>query len=336
VIHSGKTHVAVAWAAMIAFALMVGAGSCAAAEHSGAASEPPHPAAFGEPTLLGYLENGGITEASGMAASRRHSGVLWIVNDGGNEPAVYAVNMQGAHLGRVRVRNAQNADWEDLAAFRLDNTATLLIADFGDNHARREEYHLYIVREPDIAEYSDRQEFSVDWQRRVRFVYEDGPRDCEAVAVDPENNQILLLTKRTVPAVLYSLPLRAEKQPPVLVARRVAEIKHLRPPEGAPAVFDPRFEKLRSQPTAMDISPDGSEVAILTYGDGYLYRRPAYAGGANAFRNPPQWIRMPTLRQAESLCFSADGQSLFVTSERVPAPLYRLDRRLPLQRRITP
>jgi hypothetical protein len=321
---------------MIAFALMVAAGCTAVVDRSSAAAERLRPAAFGEPSLLGYLENREITEASGMAASRRHSGVLWIINDSGDAPVVYAVNMQGAHLGRVRIRNAQNVDWEDLAAFRLDDAAMLLIADFGDNHARREENDLYIVREPDIAEAADRHEISVDWHRRVRFVYEDGPRDCEAVAVDPENNQILLLTKRTVPPVLYSLPLRTEKQQTVLVARRVAVMQHLRPPEDAPAVRGLRFEKLRSQPTAMDISPDGSEIAILTYGDGYLYRRPAHTGGSNAFRNPPQWMRMPSLRQAEALCYSADGQSLFVTSEQVPAPLYRLDRQLPIERGTTP
>jgi hypothetical protein len=32
------------------------------------------------------------------------------------------------------------------------------------------------------------------------------------------------------------------------------------------------------------------------------------------------------MRQAEALAFSRDGRSLFVTTERRPAPLFRLDR----------
>jgi hypothetical protein len=31
------------------------------------------------------------------------------------------------------------------------------------------------------------------------------------------------------------------------------------------------------------------------------------------------------MRQAEAIAFAADGRSLFVTSERRPAPLFRLD-----------
>ena len=31
------------------------------------------------------------------------------------------------------------------------------------------------------------------------------------------------------------------------------------------------------------------------------------------------------MRQAEAMCFSTDGTKLFLTSEKLPAPLYRLD-----------
>ena len=316
--------------------LLCGSGCSFTRDSDTSADQPLRPAAFGEAVLLGKLENRDIREASGMAASREHPGVLWIVNDGGNAPALYAVNMRGAHLGRVRIRNAQNVDWEDIASFRADGIAILLIADFGDNYARRSDNVLYFVHEPSIAGHSGQFDISAEWFRQVRFEYEDGPRDCEAVAVDPDGNQILLLTKRTAPPVMYVLPLETKMKSSSMVARRLAVVENLRPPAAAPAVVNRRFEKLRSQPTAMDISPNGLEIAILTYGDGYLFRRPAHLRWSQVLQNPPEWIRMPTLRQAEALCFGADGQALFVTSEQLPAPLYRLDRHLPSQRGKSP
>ena len=322
-----KPRTGIALSAILLLALILGSGHTFAHDSEDDAVEPQRPAPFGDALLLGHLQNRIITEASGMAASRLHSDVLWILNDGGDAPALYAVDLQGAHLGRMRIRNARNVDWEDLAAFRIDRAATLLIADVGDNRAQRADAVLYFVREPDITGHSVPFDISVDWYRRMRFEYADGPRDCEGVAVDADRNKILLVTKRTVPPVIYELPLQLDGEQPLMVARRIAVVQHLQPPAAAPPVEDFRFEKLRSQPTAMDISPDGSEIAILTYGDGYLYRRPAHLDWSKVFRNPPQWIRMPKLRQAEALCFSADGQSLIVTSEQLPAPLYRLDRR---------
>ena len=301
-----------------------------------AADRPLRPAPFGKAVLLGKLENRDIKEASGMAASHVHPGMLWIANDGGDEPALYAVDMHGAHLGRMRIRNAQNVDWEDIATFRADGTPTLLIGDFGDNHSRRANSVLYFVHEPNIDEHPGQFDLSVDWFRRLRFEYEDGPRDCEAIAVDPVSNQILLLTKRTVPPVMYALPLGEEKVAPLMVAQRIAAVDNLRPPSTAPPVGNPRLAVLRSQPTAMDISANGSEIVILTYGDGYLYRRSAHLDWSQVFQISPEWIRMPPMRQAEALCFSQDGQSLFITSEQLPAPLYRLDRQPTLQRRATP
>ena len=314
------------WTAAVVLSLLLESGCTAAGSSNSADGTPLQPASYNEAVLLGHLENKAIAEASGIAASRLVPGILWIVNDGGNPAMLYAVDMQGAHIGQVKIREARNVDWEDLAAYRSGDTAYLVIADFGDNRSRRRENLLYFLREPNTSELSGQPNYSVPWERRVRFVYEDGPRDCEAIAVDPDENLILLLTKRTVPPIIYALPLEPDTQPPVSIARRIATVEDLRPPANAPAVSDPRFEKYRSQPTAMDISPDGSEIAILTYGDGYLYQRPNHRNWSEVFRHPPKWIRMPSLRQAESLCFTADGMALIVTSERLPAPLYRLDR----------
>ena len=329
-----KARIAACLLAGLILSLLSGSGCTLVREEGETVDMPLQPAPFDKAVLLGHLENQRITEASGMVASRKNPDILWIVNDGGDAPTLYAVDMQGVHRGHVRIRNALNVDWEDLAAYRINNLNMLLIADFGDNHARRETNDLYFVREPDIGKLPHAFDITLDWHHRLRFVYEDGPRDCESVAVDPDANQILLLTKRTTPPVLYSLSLVPDGTPPVIVARRLVAIGNMLPAPANLSTGDLRFRRFRSQPTAMDISPDGSEIVILTYGSGaYLYRKPPRINWTEGFRKSPQWIALPALRQAEALCFSADGQSLLVTSEQLPAPLYRLDRIAPLHGR---
>jgi hypothetical protein len=61
---------------------------------------------------------------------------------------------------------------------------------------------------------------------RVRFRFEDGPRDCEAMAVDPEQPRALLLSKRTEPPVLYELTLLPGAPLPSRLAGKVTTSRH--------------------------------------------------------------------------------------------------------------
>ena len=66
--------------------------------------------------VSGQLQSADIDEASGLAASRRNPGVLWVINDDG--PAVlYAIDSTGATRGKTRISKAENRDWEDLASY---------------------------------------------------------------------------------------------------------------------------------------------------------------------------------------------------------------------------
>ena len=295
-----------------------------------AAEETPpkemlHRAPFKQAVFLGHLANTDIIEASGMAASRLRADVLWLLNDGGNDPYLYAAGRNGSDLGRVRILNAPNVDWEDLAAFRFDNSAYLLIADVGDNKAQRKDYYLYIVREPEVSGRLPDDAAALDWTWRIRFMYADGPRDCEAVGVDPLEKKILLLSKRRVPPVLYELPLKTENSHTLQIARRITAIENIPQPTTDDLIEDPKFGRFRAQPTALDISSDGSLIVVLAYKNAFLYKRPASDRWSGVFQKPPLLVVMPQLRQAEALCFDAQGRSLFVTSEKRPAPIYRLD-----------
>jgi hypothetical protein len=166
-------------------------------------------------TEAGRLQDCSIDEASGLARSQRHADVLWVINDDG-PPALYAINTTGAALAKVKLSKANNRDWEDLASFRLNDTPYLLIADIGNNDRKRKDVRLYVVEEPEL----DQKKARIAWE--FDFEYPEGRRDAEAIAVDAENERILVLTKRDVPAVLYELPLKPESKKKRVKARRLS------------------------------------------------------------------------------------------------------------------
>jgi hypothetical protein len=283
------------------------------------------PAAYQDAIPVGFLANRELNEVSGLACSRLDNDVLWAINDSGSGPLLYAVSTNGANLDTVGVVGAQNRDWEDLASFRLNDTAYLLIADVGDNAETRADYSIYIIREPVIAEGSLSANRTAVLEARIRFIYEDGSHDCESVAVDLSSRQIFLLSKRDVPPALYAMPLVMQTGDSFQVARRLASISLIPQPTFKDIMEDPKFGPYRAQPTAMDVSPDGLKAVVLTYKNAYLFQRTPEENWADAFKKPPQMMQLPKLRQAEALCFAADARTLFITSEKHPAPLLRLD-----------
>jgi len=253
----------------------------------------------------GHIVNAAVVESSGLAPSRLSSDVLWTLNDSGNPPVLYALGLNGEDLGSFPVEGAENQDWEDLASFIWNHVAYLLIADTGDNREGRESCTLYVVKEPVIVN-PDRQNpapLPVSW--RIDFRYADGPRDCEAVAVDTAHRQVLLLSKRTDPAVLYTLPLFPSTGTSMAVARVVADVPGM------------------TWPTAMDLSSDGSQALVLTDDKVCLFRSSRPERGTSVFSSLPVCIDIPRMDQAEGACFAA-GRTIFISSENRPAQLVHL------------
>jgi hypothetical protein len=283
-------------------------------------------AAYSDAVHIGSILDSGINEASGLAPSRLYDEVLWVINDSGNPPVLYAVDGTGWVLGEFMIQGVRNIDWEDLASFRINGISYIMIADMGDNMAVRRTCSLFMIREPDIK--ASEKPLSLPVSGAIEFKYEDGPRDCESAAVDTVQKKILLLSKRTLPPVIYELPLMPEGTHNVMVAKRTAELKNIPPPTRED--INARYGKYRSQPTAMDISSNGTNLAVLTYKHAYLYTRGAGQDWGDAVSEKPKRIILPLpdkgeLSIREALCFAGNSMQLFVTSELTPAPIYRLD-----------
>ena len=268
------------------------------------------------PVLAGRLENRDIDEASGIARSQRAAGVYWVINDSG-KPRLHPIDERGRALGRVKLDGAKLSDWEDIASFTLEGQPYLLVADIGDNDADRKDVRLYVVEEPE----PDDKAVDVAWE--YDFTYPDQPHDAEAVAVDVENERVLVLTKRQIPAVLYELPLRPEDD-----ERQVAM------PVGAPMLPQPRRQDVAFapktknwwwQPTAMDLADDGRAAVILTYRGVFYYPRKPGEDWIDALRRKPLALSTGDYGEAESVSFNADGTAIFITLEGRGAPVVRIN-----------
>lgn len=289
---------------------------------------PVDPAPFAPAVFAGILRDPWLAEVSGLAASRRRPDVLWAVNDSGNLPRVFALSHGGDLLRLLDVTLPaadRDGDWEDLAAFEYAGTPYLLVADVGDNDSWRRSVQLWVIEEPVLTQ---------GWgpifpKLRIDLRYPDGPRDCEAVAVD-EHLNALLISKRDAPPRLYEVALA-----PLLAAgggaataRRVGELRGLPPPSTELAEsFAP---SVLHMPTALDLAPDGSAAVVLSYAAAWYYPRRTGESWAQALARKPQQIALPAVPLAEAAAFA--GRSLYVTGEREPfalirwrAPLVRFD-----------
>ena len=283
-------------------------------------------AEFKGPDVAGKMEAPPGAETSGLAPSRRVPDVLWTHDDSGGEPVLYAVGTDGRRRGELHVRGVKNRDWEDLASFELDGKAWLLIGDMGDNDAARSHVELHLVEEPPAEQLARGGDFTAKPAWTLRLVYEDGPRDCESLAVDPAERAIYLQSKRDKTPRLYRVALPTLPPNGNVLARFVGSATRIPQPSAARRLLTGSRHRYWAQPCAMDFAADGSAALVVTYGDALLFRRDKDESWAAAFARDPVVLGDHALPQAEAGCFSRDGNAIYVASEQEPQ-LLRYERK---------
>lgn len=253
-----------------------------------------------------------LDELSGLTRSYATPDWLWAHNDSGDTARLFRIGLEGQDGGTVEVPQAHAIDWEDLSAFLWQGRPMLLIGDIGDNRAQRAAVTLYAVPDPGVGGATA----ALAWQ--LDFVYPGGARDAEGLAVDPLGLDILVLSKRERPPVLYRLPMPVA--PPKPGSRAEAEVVgpvlHLPRPTPADSADDPLYGQLRDWPTALSVSPDGLTLAVTTYKDAYLYRRAPGEDWSTAIARVPVTLDLPQWKQTEAGTFTADGQRFCAGSEK--------------------
>ncbi len=278
------------------------------------------------PTRQGQLEFAELTEVSGLAVSHRHDDVLWAINDSGNGAALYALDVQGKHLGKWPVA-IDNRDWEDLASIWYNGDAYLLIAETGDNLRNYAEYKIHIVQEPLL----DGSQDTLNPLATLSYRYSDGKHNVEAL--DVLDGSIILISKEPPagsthsPGKVYSLPLQLQSN------TRLLEANYLTTLATQNASVETRLAAALTgvslnNVTAMDFDRVNRIAYLLTYRQVIKLPLPASAG------NPLEALRVGlsqrgsilyrhALHQAEALAVDSHGQ-VWITSEKAQAPLWVL------------
>ena len=272
---------------------------------------------WSNPEFAGIPDAIKLNELSGLTRSNTHEGVYWALNDGDNPSELIAIDSQAKTKAILEIEGIRNIDWEDLASFELNNENYLAIADTGDNGGIRSELFIHIIKEPTkLLAYS-----KASISRTIQFKWPDGPRDSEALVADVNRQQFLLISKKRVPAELFSLPFNAKNgDSPVLLAT----LEGIAQPDEKTMNDKNDYGRYRAQITGADISPDGNWLVVLNYQQINFFYLPN--GKIPKKLIPKLSITLPWLPQAEGITFSLDGNTIMIGSEQSPTPLIRYRR----------
>lgn len=241
-----------------------------------------------------------LQEISGLATGRKNIEAVYAVEDSGNRNVVFVFDSSGVLLGEIVLFGAFNRDWEDIAVGPgPDPDETYIyVADFGDNKARREWVRIYRFPEPLMRLDTVTTVFKTilsDFET-ITYRYPDGPRDAEALMIDPATKDLIVVTKREPRVRVYHLP-----YPQNTAADTECYFRG-----------DLPFKTI----TAGDISPDGSEIFIKDYGS--IYHWDAVIDGdpvRTMFEVIPNTVAYEPEVQGESLAVMRDGNGYFTITE---------------------
>ncbi|HEX5169653.1 MAG TPA: hypothetical protein VFW11_10805 [Cyclobacteriaceae bacterium] len=238
-----------------------------------------------------------INEASGLAASKSNPGMLWTHNDSGNDAAIFLIDEHGKLKARVNFPNLVNRDWEDIAVGPgpQSDTTYVYIGEIGDNFSRHLYKYIYRLKEPKIHPGDKVIQLTINATDSIKFDFPDGPRDSEALMIDPLTKDIYVFSKRETNVNLYVLPF------PQSTTNTTTAQFVLRLP--------------LTQINAADISPDGKEILIKNYTHVYYWQRKKGESIKDILNRKPAFPPYITEPQGESITFDRSGRGYFTLSE---------------------
>lgn len=281
----------------------------------------PEKAAPSTSERVAVLEDKRLKESSGLALGMRDRLIFWTLNDSGGDPCVFAIDRSGKTRAKVRVREAANFDWEDLASGKDDQASPVLfIGDIGDNFQMRPTIQVYQIPEPEIVA-TDKPVAETESSAHIwRAHYPDGKHNAESLMAHPQTNRLYILTKsEDGKSALYAFPQPLQEK----VSMPLEKIINLT----FPTLIRPgKRPHDNCMTTAACFSPDGSRMIVATYSSLYEWKLEKDQPLAEALKQAPIRIEPELLRQVEGVCYDTDNLTLWLTSEHLPTPLLRVKR----------
>jgi hypothetical protein len=259
----------------------------------------------------GSLSDSRLVEVSGIGASAKNPGTLWAHNDSGDSARLFAITEGGATRVVYTVTGAGAVDWEDLGIGPgpVAGESYLYAGDIGDNGRSRASVTVYRVVEPTVTGSGTQALAGV---AALTLRYPDGPRDAEALFVDPTTGELYIISKSGSGGAtgIYRAPANLAAGTTTTLTR----VGTLNLPSGSSNAV-----------TAADIANDGKSIAVRTYGAVRLWSRDdgqtvAAALTAAECRGP-----VPAESQGETVTFRPDNRAYYTVSEGGRAALHRFE-----------
>lgn len=238
-----------------------------------------------------------LTENSGMVPAK--DSTVWFVMDRGNPDKIYQVNYKGDLVKELKVKNAKNNDWEDMAR---DENGNVFIGDFGNNSNDRKNLAIYKIPDPneENADDIEAQKIEFNYPEQIHFPPKKNKMFYDAEAFFYYRNNFYIITKnRTQPfngeALLY-------KVPAVEGNHNAQYLGSFIPPKGK-----------NRQVTSADISPDGKTIVLL--GNGTLWVFTDYVLDNFISNGTLKTIDLGVYTQLESVSFTNNNTLLLSDEE---------------------
>jgi hypothetical protein len=248
-----------------------------------------------------------LSESSGLEITAPN--VFWSHNDRKGAAELYAFDDDGTLLRTLKIDNATNEDWEDMAK---DEAGNLYVGDFGNNDNDRRDLKIYKIANPQThtlnnvtAEiinftFNDQEAFPPN-EHEMHF-------DVEAMFI--KGSHIFLLSR--------------DRSKPFSGKTRLYQM--LNSPGNQVAIFltefDTDIKKNKGQITSADISPDGKKLAMLANRTLWIFQN---FQGNDFFSGEAQRINLVWDYQMEAVAFE-DNQTVFLTNEKQGEEVARLHR----------
>lgn len=261
----------------------------------------------------GTVLDAALIEVSGVVVSRLNESVLWVHNDSGDTPRIFAIDRAGNTLGTWTF-DTSRGDIEDIAAgYSEAGVPELWIGNIGDNAEARADIAIYRIDEPAMTD-PEPIDHTVTEFDTITLSYPDGARNCETLMVDPLTRDIYLVTKD------YDGLSDVYRKHAPHTDGETAVLEHV-----TSLVFGEGDLAGGKPTTAGEFSHDGAWIVVRTYNStAYIWRRDQSGTVDDAFATTPCPITLPSEPQGEAICFDASDDALLSISEQANQPIYRV------------
>lgn len=260
------------------------------------------------PEVAGTLQDPELVETSGIVASWRTPGVLWLHNDSGHPDRIYATGTDGAALARVELPGVQMADLEDIAAGPCPDGSSpcLWLGDVGDNLRRRDDTAIYVLPEPTIDTSLRDQRLQAERIWRFPVSFPGGPVDVEAIVLTPDGQALYLWEKIDAEeARIFRLSAPFDQDH----VTEVEEVGRVTSP-GLNITFGRMI-------TGADLHPAGERLALRLYVGTFEYDLAGGLTPAQLDQAPMRAVAWGPLSepQGEAVAYDETGANLYTASE---------------------